>query len=150
MYIKQWASLHKDHQTPHLALTVGAIANAILCIAFYRQGETNLVGYFGTIATFGFITVYFLCSIAAPILLHREGSLKAGDIVLGAAGAVAMVLAFFGSVYPVPAAPYNYFPWGFAIYMFAGVCWFFALKSRAPHVLLGIEHDMETAVAEAD
>jgi amino acid transporter len=142
-------AVHKHHQTPHIALAVGTIANAVLCLAFYNQGETNLVGYFGTIATFGFISVYFLCSICAPVLLYREKTMKTKDLVLGIAGAVAMALAFFGSVYPVPAAPYNYFPWGFVVYMMIGVVWFFVLKARAPQTLLGIEHDLEGAAGAA-
>ncbi|MDD2877501.1 MAG: APC family permease [Acidiphilium sp.] len=147
---KSMGVVHKQHHTPHLALAVGTIANAILCIVFSEQGETNLVGYFGTIATFGFITVYFLCSICAPILLYREKTLKAGDVILGAAGAIAMALAFFGSVYPVPAAPYNYFPWGFIVYMAIGIVWFFVLKAKSPNVLLGIEHDLEGLGTAAD
>jgi len=141
---RSMGTVHMKHATPHLALTVGTILNAVLCIAFAGAGETNLVGYFGTIATFGFIFVYFLCSIAAPVLLHREGTLTAGTVILGALGMGSMAFAFFGSIYPVPATPYNYFPWAFLAYMLIGAVWFFVLKMRAPQVLLGIEHDMET------
>jgi amino acid transporter len=136
--------VHKHHGTPHIAIGVGAVLNAIICIACSGFGELNCVGYFGTIATFGFLTVYFLCSVCAPILIYREGTLKAGDVILGAAGAICMVGAFFGSVYPVPAAPYNYFPYGFVVYMIIGVVWFYILKTRAPQTLHGIEHDLES------
>jgi len=135
--------VHKHHGTPHMAILVGTALNAIICIACSGAGEVNCVGYFGTIATFGFLTVYFLCSLCAPILIYREGKLKAGDVILGGAGAICMALAFFGSVYPVPAAPFNYFPYGFVIYMLIGLAWFWILKTRAPQTLLGIEHDME-------
>jgi amino acid transporter len=141
--------VHKHHGTPHLAIAVGVVLNALLCIAFQGAGEVNLVGYFGTIATFGFLTVYFLCSVCAPIFIAREGTLKAGDVILGGLGAICMALAFFGSIYPVPAAPYNYFPWGFVVYMLIGVVWFYILKTRAPQTLHGIEHDLESlGVAE--
>lgn len=135
--------LHKHHGTPHLAIFVGVVLNALICIACSGYGEINCVGYFGTIATFGFLTVYFLCSICAPILIHREGNLKAGDVILGGAGAICMALAFFGSVYPVPASPYNYFPYGYIIYMLIGLVWFYILKARAPQTLVSIEHDLE-------
>ena len=141
---RSMGAVHEKHATPYFAVAVGTVLNAVLCIAFARAGETNLVGYFGTIATFGFIFVYLLCSIAAPVLLYREGNLTAGTVILGALGAVSMALAFFGSVYPVPAVPYNYFPWGFLAYMLAGAVWFFVLKTRAPKVLQGIEHDLES------
>ncbi len=142
--------VHKHHGTPHLAIGVGVVLNAILCIVFSHDGEINLVGWFGTIATFGFLTVYFLCSVCAPILIYREGKLKAGDVILGGLGAICMAAAFFGSIYPVPAAPYNYFPWGFVVYMLIGVVWFFILKNRAPQTLLGIEHDLESLGAGAE
>jgi amino acid transporter len=135
--------VHKHHGTPHMAILVGTALNAIICIACTGAGELNCVGYFGTIATFGFLTVYFLCSLCAPILIYREGKLKAGDVILGGAGALCMALAFFGSVYPVPASPYNYFPYGFVIYMLIGLVWFWVLKTRAPQTLLSIEHDLE-------
>jgi amino acid transporter len=135
--------VHKHHGTPHLAILVGVVLNALICTACSGYGEVNCVGYFGTIATFGFLTVYFLCSICAPILIYREGNLKAGDVILGGAGAICMALAFLGSVYPVPSAPYNYFPYGFVIYMLIGLVWFWILKTRAPQTLLSIEHDLE-------
>ena len=61
-----------------------------------------------------------------------------------------MFLSLVGSVYPVPAAPYNYFPYAFAAYMLLGFIWFMVVKTRAPQVLAGIEHDMESAAAEIE
>jgi len=69
------------------------------------------------------------------------------DIALGVLGAVAMVLAFLGSVIPVPPYPYNLFPYGFVVYMIIGVLWFVVLRTKMPQVLLGIEHDLETTPA---
>jgi hypothetical protein len=75
--------------------------------------------------------------------LSKTGEAKATDYVMGAIGSILMVLSLIGSVYPVPAAPYNYLPYGFALYMLVGVVWFVVLKSRMPQVLLAIEHDLE-------
>ena len=140
---KSMGLVHSDHKTPHLALTLGAIIAFLVCAAFSRQAETDLIGYFGTIATYGFIFNYLLCSVAAPILLKRQNIATGFDSLLGAVGAIAMVLAFVGSVYPVPDYPYNYFPYGFVVYMIAGALWFMVLKNKSPQVLLSIEHDLE-------
>ena len=99
------------------------------------------------IASFVFIVVYMLCSIAAPVLLRKTGEAKPGDYIMGGLGTVLMVLSLIGSVYPVPAYPYNILPYGFAIYMVLGVLWFLALKIRVPHILSGVEHELEVAVA---
>jgi amino acid transporter len=141
---KSMGLVHTEHRTPHLALTLGAIVAFIIAAVFSRQAETDLIGYFGTIATFGFIFNYLLCSICAPILLKRLNLLTAFDVLLGVVGAICMVLAFVGSVYPVPDYPYNYFPYGFVAYMIIGVLWFVVLRSKMPQVLMSIEHDLES------
>jgi len=142
--------VHATRKTPFFALSLGAVLNFIVCAAFSGQSETNTFGWYGTLASYGFIIVYFLCSIAAPVLLKKTGELKPVNVVVGAVGAVLMFLSLVGSVYPVPAAPYNYFPYAFAAYMLLGFIWFTVVKSRAPQVLAGIEHDMESAAAGAE
>jgi amino acid transporter len=137
--------VHSDHRTPHVAVTVGCVLNFVVCAMFSGSAYTDLLGYFGTIASFGFILVYMACSVAAPALLRKLGEAKPADYIVGGLGTVLMILSLIGSVYPVPAAPYNYLPYGFAIYMLVGVVWFVVLKYRMPQTLLGLAHDMETA-----
>jgi amino acid transporter len=142
--------VHEKRRTPFFALTFGAILNFLVCAAFSGQPETNTFGWYGTLASYGFIIVYFMCSIAAPVLLKRTGELKTRDVIIGAVGAVLMVLSAAGSVYPVPAAPYNYFPYAFVAYMIVGFIWYSIVKARAPQVIAGIEHDLESAAAVAE
>jgi len=142
--------VHDKRKTPFIAITFGAILNFLVCAAFAGQSETNTFGWYGTLASFGFITVYFMCSIAAPVLLKRTQELTPGTIVIGALGAVFMLLSLVGSVYPVPAAPYNYFPYGFLGYMLLGFAWYVVVKARAPQVITGIQHDMESAASAAE
>jgi amino acid transporter len=137
----------KTHRTPMAALTVGIVLNFAVCAAFASQTETNTYGWYGTLASFGFIIVYMMCSIAAPVLLLRTGELKLGTVVTGVLGVVFMIFALGGSVYPIPSAPYNYFPYAFAAYMLIGFGWFSFVKMRSPRVLDGIEHDLEAAAA---
>jgi hypothetical protein len=47
----------------------------------------------------------------------------------------------------VPPAPYNLFQHFHLVYMLLGATWFFILKARVPQAMLGIEHDLEVAVA---
>jgi amino acid transporter len=140
--------VHSTRQTPFFALSVGAVLNFLVCAVFAGDSETNTFGWYGTLASYGFIIVYFLCSVSAPVLLKRTGELKTRDIVIGGLGALLMFLSLVGSVYPVPAAPYNYFPYAFGIYMLIGLAWVWTIKTRAPQVLAGIEHDLETAATQ--
>ncbi len=139
--------VHKTRRTPFVALSAGAVINFVVCAIFSAQAETNTYGWYGTLASYGFIAVYLLCSIAAPVLLRRTGELKAKHVVFGALGVVFMLFALGGSVYPVPAAPYNYFPYAFLAYLLIGFIWFSYIKLRSPQVLAGIGHDLEAAAA---
>jgi amino acid transporter len=142
--------VHKKQHTPFVALTFGVAINFIVCAIFANQTETNTYGWYGTLASFGFIIVYLLCSIAAPVLLKRTGELKPSHVVFGVLGVVFMLFALYGSVYPIPAAPYDYLPYGFAAYMLLGFAWFSFIKRRSPQILLGIERDMESAATAAE
>jgi amino acid transporter len=138
--------VHTEHKTPHIALAFGALVNFLLCAAFVAAGsETDTFGWYGTLASFGFIVVYLLCSVCAPLYLRKIGEASGKDIALGVLGAVLMIGAVIGSVVPVPAYPLNLLPYIFLAYLAIGVLWFFVLKSRAPQTLLGIEKDMEVA-----
>ncbi len=120
--------IHQKHQTPHVAATIGVVINFVVCAFFSQSAYTDLLGWFGTIASFGFIIVYLLCSIAAPVLLRKTGEATPMVYAMGAIGTVLMALSLVGSVYPVPAAPYNYLPYGFAVYMLIGALWFVCSK----------------------
>ena len=141
--------VHAKFKTPHIAVTVGAIINFAAVALLSGNSEVDTFGWYGTIASFGFIVVYFLVSVAAPAYLKKTGELTTGAATIGALGEALMVLALAGSLYPVPAFPYNLLPYGFLAYLLLGIVWFYVLKARAPEALLGIENDMEAAAAQA-
>ena len=140
--------VHATHHTPHVALVFGALVNFVLVCAFSGQAELDTFGWYGTIAAFGFIIVYLLCSVAAPAYLRKTGEMTGGDVFVGVLGAVLMALALFGSLYPVPDYPYNLLPYGFLAYMAVGAVWFMVLKARQPAVLLAMNSDLEVAASE--
>ncbi len=145
---KSMGMVHGSHKTPHVALAVGAVINFVVCAALSGAGsETDAFGWYGTIASFGFIVVYLMCSICAPVYLRKLGLATAKDWFFGALGVVLMVASVIGSLYPVPAYPMNLLPYIFLAYMVVGAIWFFILKFRAPQTLLGIEKDMEVSGA---
>ena len=137
--------VHLRHQTPYFALVCGAVLNFVLCAALSRNAELDTFGWYGTLASYGFIVVYMLCSIAAPVYLRKTGELTIGTVAFGAAGTVLMLLALLGSLYPVPAYPLNLLPYIFVVYMCVGAAWFLVLRKTSPSTLLHVEHDLEIA-----
>ncbi len=135
--------VHTKHQTPHMAVTISAVLAILGPVALLGQGAMNTYGITGTIATFGFIFVYFLISVSAPIYLARRKSGSMISMSLGVAGAILMVAAFFGSVYPVPAYPFNLLPYIFLAYLLAGAAILVRLKMFSPSILDRVELDLE-------
>jgi amino acid transporter len=135
--------VHKTHQTPHFAvfLSVGIVLVATL--ALIPAGFLNAFGWTGTIASFGFVIVYLGMCIAAPVEMRKTGEMKLINVVIGIAGVALMLFVIYGSIYPVPAYPFNILPYLFLGYMVVGAIWFGILKAKSPQILASIVHDME-------
>lgn len=135
--------VHDRHRTPHRAILLCAGILATASIAMVPAGLLTAFGCAGTFASFGFVVVYLGLCIVAPMDLRRTGEMKPRHLLLGAVGVALMMFVIFGSVYPIPAYPYNILPYLFFGYMAVGTTWFARLHGRSPQVLTSIAHDME-------
>jgi CHASE2 domain-containing sensor protein len=79
---------------------------------------------------YGFITIYGLTCVALPLQLKRQGALSMGLLVIAILGAVSMVMALAGTLYPVPAAPYSWLPYLYFVYLLVTVAFFFRTRRR--------------------
>ena len=121
-----------------------------ISVAANAQVEANdgftiydFAGYTGTFATFGFLVVYLLISIVAPLDLSRAGIMRTRHLAVGVIGVLLMLFVFFGSLYPVPDYPYNLLPYLFAAYLAAGAAWFYIASKRAPRNADALLRDLE-------
>ena len=135
--------VHAAHQTPHRAVLVGLVATLAVTLALMPLNPIDAFGDAGTVATFGFLVVYLLVCIVAPLDLRRSGELKVRHVALSAGGVLLMLFVIWGSLYPVPDYPMNLLPYLFALYMLGGGAWFAYLKTTAPQEFANIEHDLE-------
>ncbi len=135
--------VHEVHHTPHCAIIVCGGLLAAIAIALTPMGLLDAYGCSGTFASFGFVVVYLAICIVAPLDLRRGGEMKSRHVATGAVGTALMLFVIAGSVYPVPAYPYNTLPFLFFGYMLLGAVWFALLKAKSPQILAAIEHDME-------
>jgi amino acid transporter len=142
---------HADNETPHIADTLmSLIAFAVPYDMVVRHDVALLdaFNYVGTLAAFGVIVPYMVISIAAPAYLKQLGARKPRHLlVLGASLALLLVPAV-GSVYPVPPAPLQYFPYSFLTYLVAGIIWILALHRRKPEASTAILRDLGLARAD--
>jgi amino acid transporter len=117
------STAHEKHGTPHVALaamTAIMFLVVVFCKYIVRWEVLDIFNNAGTLGAFGFLGAYFLVSLAAPMFLKKRNELRTKDIVFCVAALALMVIPAVGSVYPVPAAPANYFPYIFLTYLLCG------------------------------
>ena len=138
---------HARNRTPHIAVTAFAvIVFAVVAIMQLFTDTQTTFGDAGTLAAFGFLLVYFMISVAAPVYLRRRGELRPKHMAVLVAALVCLLVPTVGSFYPVPPAPVRYFPYYFLLYMGVGIAWLITVSRRKPTVLTDIETDLEASV----
>ncbi|MDQ2817586.1 MAG: APC family permease [Candidatus Eremiobacteraeota bacterium] len=135
---------HTAHSTPHVGVTVAALVvfAAPAALLFNNVPLLDIFGYLGTIGTFGILVCYVLVSIAAPLYLRRRGELNPTAAAAGVLAVGALIIPIVGSVYPVPATPYNDLPYVFLGLLALGTARFVYLRLFEPAVIATIEADL--------
>ncbi len=127
-----FAKTHAVHKTPMAASVITGLL-AFLPVAVLAEKGTSaadIYGYLGTLAVYGFLTIYALVAIAMPVYLRRQGRLTAGALTLAVLATGVMLLALFGTVYPVPPTPIRYFPYIYLVYLAGGMLWYAVTTRR--------------------
>lgn len=120
---------HQSNQTPHVAVTISSIVVLAATWALSSAQPLNAYGYFGTYATYGFISAYILVSLVFPFYLRHHGRVLFRHWVTAIASALFMMIPLVGSVYPVPAFPYNILPYTFIVYLAVGL-WIYRAQRK--------------------
>ena len=129
---KTFVKTHEVRQTPVAAglLTGLLVFLPVAFLGWKGTSPSDMYAYLGTLAVYGFLTIYALVAVAMPIHLHRQGHLTTGGVVLSACATAVLVIAMIGSLYPVPPAPIRYFPYLYLVYIAAGMLWYLICRKR--------------------
>ena len=119
-------SIHAQSETPGAASLLSAALAFLPVLVLAHRGVSgaDIYGWMGTLAVFGFLTAYTLAALALASHLHRERRLSFGSGLLAAAATLAMIAALLGNLFPVPPAPYRYFPWIYGAYLALALLWY--------------------------
>jgi amino acid transporter len=103
---------HERHKTPHAAVIAVAAAALIPAVGLCLRGVNpfDLNGWLGTVATYGFLTVYALVCFAAAVKLRREGRLSPGAILIATSALIIVGGTFWLSADLSAPAPNNWLP----------------------------------------
>jgi amino acid transporter len=152
-------SSHKHNLTPHVAITSFALIQFFIPTAFILLSYAAVGGWqmapfdafndAGLFGAMGFCGAYVLISLATPFYLKKIGELKAHHIAVAVIALALLTVPIVGTVYPVPSAPLNYFPYIFVAYLLCGVV-LVSVRSRSHVEIDGIRKVLEeTTMAPA-
>ncbi|MBB3102579.1 APC family permease [Azomonas macrocytogenes] len=135
---------HRVNKTPHVAIAFASGLTLLAVIALILSGVSAYdgQGYFGTLCSFGFLSVYILIAIAAPAYLRKIGSLTKSAVLIAIFAVVFMAIPFLGvigvpgsALFPPPSYPDNLLIWGFVAYMVVGASWLITLRRLRPETI---------------
>jgi amino acid transporter len=136
--------VHPRNETPYVAVAFAALLTFLIATApsLFGVAEFDSQGYFGTLCSFGFLSVYVLISLAAPAYLRKIGELTTGSIVIALVAAGFMIIPFLGVIgvpgsdlFPPPAYPNNILVWVYLAFMALGAAWLFSLRKSKPEAI---------------
>ncbi|MET0388138.1 MAG: APC family permease [Polyangiales bacterium] len=153
---------HVENRTPHVAVALSALLTLGIPLTLYALGWSafDCQGYFGTLCSFGFIVVYMLISLAAPVYLASIGKLTWSAQLQAAGGLLFMALPLLGIVgipgselLPTPDRTGATLLTIFVGYMAVGLGWLLLQRSRQPllgaQLRLAIENGGDLELVEA-
>jgi amino acid transporter len=122
---KRMGAVHPRNQTPSSAVIVIGLVTFIMSIglvAGHVSGET-IYDWMGSLAVYGFVTVYALTAVALPVFLRKRSRPIGGAVILAVLSVVAMVIVLEGTLYPVPDPPKNHLPYYFLLFLVVAAGW---------------------------
>jgi amino acid transporter len=132
---------HSRNDTPHLAVVLTAIVVLVPTLVLNALGfsGTDIYGWLGSFAVYGFITIYGLTCVALPLQLKKQGALSTPLMVVAILGGASMVMALAGTLYPVPDPPYSWLPYLYFVYLLITLIFFFGVRHKRGAAAGGIE-----------
>lgn len=152
LFHNSFGETHASNKTPHIAVTMCSLIMFLIptSLTLFHIKLFECMAYFGTICSFGFLTVYILVSIAAPVYLYKIKKLRPTHLLFSFLAVAFMMLPVIGTIgipgsnlFPVPEAPYDAFPYLFLLYLITTCGWFILQRLRSPEIITQMEQSIE-------
>ena len=123
---------------PRRALALEMLIGLVLLTAFRLAGTSALNVFFdlATIGVLSLLVMYMLTNVAAA---HHLGRRSLGQVVAPAAGVLIAGFVLYHNVWPVPPAPYEFFPYLVLGWLLAGLVITAVIPSFSAKVDDGLE-----------
>lgn len=118
---KRLGTVHPKYKSPYVALAVVMIIGIAEMLVLYKQPGTNVFGFLGTIGVLALLLAYLATNIGAIVYFGRRRMWNAATYIIPILAILALAYTLYSNVYPVPAAPYNEFPYMVIAWIVIGV-----------------------------
>lgn len=112
---------HPKHASPYVALAAVMVIAFVCNIVLISQIGTNVFGWLGTIGVLSLLLVYLVTQVSAIKLFSSIGRWKGLQFAIPIVAIILLAYTLWANVYPVPAAPFNYFPYVVLVWIVIGL-----------------------------
>ena len=121
-FLPKFGEAHPVNATPHRAMALITAVSLVVPVTLIYCGVemANGMDYLMQVASFGFIAAYFLICLGTPVYLARVKALQPVNVMIAVVTLAVIGLVLVLTVYPLPPAPYCYFPYVFAALVLTG------------------------------
>ncbi len=129
------AGVHARHHTPVPALHLlgAAMVVFVTIMAVGHLSVLATLNLFGIFTAMGFLVIYSLASVAAPLYLRKlTGRLPLGSLLATLVGLPVLLYVLWGNLYPFPSAAQGVVTVLFLVYLASGVVVFAWIHRRYP------------------
>lgn len=104
-------TVHPKYRSPSTALAVVMVVGLIEITALANQTGTNVFGYLGTIGVIALLLAYLATNVGGIRYFIGKKIWRGSVVVVPLLAIVLLGYTLYSNIFPVPAAPYNYFPY---------------------------------------
>lgn len=117
------SDVNEKFGSPHVAVATLIAIGAVVMVILQLLGVSavNGFGYLGTIGVLALLVVYIASQFAAIRFFSRTHIWKAAQFLIPVAAIVILGYTLYSNVYPVPPAPFQYFPYIVLAWIVIGV-----------------------------
>jgi amino acid transporter len=106
-------TIHKKYHSPYVALTIIVLISFLILFPLKGMGldGSSIFGYLGTIGVLSLLLVYLTTTIGGMRYFVKNKIWKGPILVLPALSVIGLGYSLYSNIFPIPAAPFNYFPY---------------------------------------
>jgi amino acid transporter len=114
-------SVHPRHASPYISVATVMVIAIVFDLILVEQTGAAVFAYAGTVGVLSLLLVYLATQVAAIKLFWSNGRWRGPQPIIPIIAIVLLAYTLWSNVYPIPAAPLNYFPYGVLAWVIVGI-----------------------------